>query len=308
MSAPHRCADVTRRLGLAAAGTAPVTRQWLLLEHPGPWSVDALEGSGIAPALRHAVQNAARTSGTRILLIRRPDRTERTRPRRWILTGPGRTARSGAWRSDSDLAELPTLLAAPAAAVDDDPDVTGPGGDPLVLVCTHGVRDTCCAIRGRPVAAALAERWPDLVWECSHLGGHRFAPNVLLLPDGFYYAAGDVASAIAAVQGHLAGEVNGALLRGPAPLEPAAQAAAVEIFRRLGPLRASDVRLVGVVDDTGSEHRDVLARFDLRGTGRVEVRIQVGERPPEWLSCDAAGPAVSATYQVRRFDVGAGRQ
>ena len=47
--------------------------------------------------------------------------------------------------------------------------------EPMLLVCTHGVHDTCCAVRGRPVAAALARRWPEATWECSHVGGDRFA-------------------------------------------------------------------------------------------------------------------------------------
>ena len=67
---------------------------------------------------------------------------------------------------------------------------------PILLVCTHGVHDTCCALRGRPVAAALAARWPGQVWECSHVGGDRFAPNVVVLPDGFYYGNLDPETAV----------------------------------------------------------------------------------------------------------------
>ena len=41
----------------------------------------------------------------------------------------------------------------------------------MVLVCTHGTRDACCAVRGRPIVAALARALPEQVWECTHLGG-----------------------------------------------------------------------------------------------------------------------------------------
>ena len=37
------------------------------------------------------------------------------------------------------------------------------------------------------VTAALARVFPDEVWECTHLGGHRFAPTALVLPTGYSY-------------------------------------------------------------------------------------------------------------------------
>jgi hypothetical protein len=51
--------------------------------------------------------------------------------------------------------------------------------EPIYLVCTHGRHDACCAVRGRPVAAALAAAYPERTWECSHIGGDRFAANVV---------------------------------------------------------------------------------------------------------------------------------
>ncbi len=59
--------------------------------------------------------------------------------------------------------------------------------EPVYLVCTHGRHDACCAVRGRPAAAALAAAYPDRTWECSHVGGDRFAANVVLLPHSLFY-------------------------------------------------------------------------------------------------------------------------
>ena len=59
-----------------------------------------------------------------------------------------------------------------------------------VLVCTHGSHDVCCATFGYPSYDELRRRYaPKLagslrVWQVSHLGGHRFAPNVVDLPEG----------------------------------------------------------------------------------------------------------------------------
>jgi hypothetical protein len=58
---------------------------------------------------------------------------------------------------------------------------------PLLLVCTNGRRVVCCALLGRPVAAALAGEHGEAVWECTHIGGHRFAPTAVLLPTGYSY-------------------------------------------------------------------------------------------------------------------------
>ncbi|CAA9311203.1 MAG: hypothetical protein AVDCRST_MAG48-2067, partial [uncultured Friedmanniella sp.] len=46
-----RCADAADRRGDASVGTAPPARRWLLLEHPGPWPVDAVAGPGLDPAV-----------------------------------------------------------------------------------------------------------------------------------------------------------------------------------------------------------------------------------------------------------------
>ena len=40
---------------------------------------------------------------------------------------------------------------------------------------------------GLPLYNQLRERFGERVWQVSHLGGHRFAPNVLVLPQGVLY-------------------------------------------------------------------------------------------------------------------------
>ena len=66
---------------------------------------------------------------------------------------------------------------------------------PLFGVCTHGRHDACCAERGRPVAAALTASHPAETWEISHMGGDRFAANMVVLPEGLYYGRMDPGTA-----------------------------------------------------------------------------------------------------------------
>ena len=55
--------------------------------------------------------------------------------------------------------------------------------EPLFLVCTHGNHDKCCAKFGIPVYEKLQEASVgDQAWQCSHIGGDRFAGNLICLP------------------------------------------------------------------------------------------------------------------------------
>ncbi len=278
-----RCAAAARMRADPLVGSAPQARAWLLLEHPGPWPVDAVAGSGIDPSRLAALTGRAATSATRILLVRRPGRLSPDAPRRWILVSLDGPTRSGPWRHDDD-------LAAAAAALDGDQSAVVDLG-PILLVCTHGVHDTCCALRGRPVAAALAATWPGQVWECSHVGGDRFAPNLLVLPDGFYYGNLDPGTAVAAVRRHLRGEVAVEHLRGMAHFAPPVQAAVAAAFDRCGPLGADDVRVrsvrqVGPHLGHGSE---TFVELELADGRSARADILSVRRPEARLTCRAPG-------------------
>jgi hypothetical protein len=57
----------------------------------------------------------------------------------------------------------------------------------LYATCTHARHDKCCAKFGIPVACALRDAVGDRAWDCSHVGGDRFAGNVVIFPHGLYY-------------------------------------------------------------------------------------------------------------------------
>jgi len=52
---------------------------------------------------------------------------------------------------------------------------------PIYFICSHGIRDKCCAKFGLPIFNELNKE-NENVWQVSHLGGHRFAPTMLVLP------------------------------------------------------------------------------------------------------------------------------
>jgi hypothetical protein len=100
------------------------------------------------------------------------------------------------------------------------------------FVCTNGQRDLCCARFGLPTYAALRERVGGRAWQTTHVGGHRFAPNVLTLPQAAMYGRvqpGDVDAFLAAVEND---RIAVPWLRGRTRYAPEAQAAEAALLAR----------------------------------------------------------------------------
>jgi sucrase/ferredoxin-like protein len=228
-----RCSFAAGAAGDPLEGTAPQADRWLLVEHPGPWPRQALT------ALPADVTDALSDWEGRVVLVRRPGRVRRAGLRHWFRVDarPGReSVRTGTYGLESEL----------VAAV----DVPGkPYDGPLALVCSHGRHDTCCAVRGRPVAAALAAADPEPVWECSHVGGCRFSPAVVLLPHGYALGGLDPADAPAVLAAYRAGRLEPGVVRGRSAVPPAVQAAQHHARLATGANGVDDLRLVHVACD-----------------------------------------------------------
>jgi hypothetical protein len=171
-------------------------------------------------------------AGVRVILIRRQSTGSSTRE--VFLTLP-RSGDLAHWRMN-DVTEIRSL---DVAAL-----IEGRANAPrterqLTLVCTNGKRDQCCAIDGRALFEQV-RHLPD-VWQCSHIGGHRFAPVVLHLPDGHVYGRVSPAEA-EAIAG---GRVPPAALRGPSDVPSKSQAAIVAVRQIVGGSGPTDVIVRG---------------------------------------------------------------
>lgn len=291
------CADAARARGDALPGTAPYGLVWVLVEYGGSWPANGFDGLALDPAAKALLFDAARAVRARILLIRRHGRRTRDAgPRRWAVLRYDRTGAHrqqwGTWEHDEDLARAADALGAPGE----------PGHPPVVLVCTHGRHDTCCAVRGRPVARALGERWPDLVWECTHVGGDRFAANVLVAPDGVYYGGLDAASSVAVVDQHLTDRIHAEHLRGYTDLVPPQQAAVAAVLARFGPAGRHDYTVTGT--SRAGPHWLVRVAGPAPRATAYDVEVTAHRVPPHQLTCN--GPATSAAlvHEVTSIRVG----
>lgn len=268
-----RCSLLSAARGEPMLGTAFPQRGVLLVEQPGPWGHAGLRASRLDPHIAADVEARAAEAGLRVLAIRRPGR-DGGRQRRWAVTVPDGLA-WGRFEADADLLEVSFDGAALEA------DAT-----PTYLVCAHGKRDVCCALNGRPLAAALEALRPGRVWECSHTGGHRFAPIVLALPVGALYGRVPLHAVADLVSATERGEVVAPLLRGELGHPPAVQAA-------LGCARVElDVAAAdGLAVVAADEVRPDEWRVHLAAGGDVhEVTVRLATVPTPFPSCGKPGP------------------
>ncbi|MBK8461651.1 MAG: sucrase ferredoxin [Nigerium sp.] len=267
---------------LSAWGTAGRASFWIALEQNGSWGRDALVESGLDPAVGAALSEAASVAGGKVLLIRRPGRhAEQHTPRRvaYVAGGLGATP----WLRKAHVADPAELLGLPWNELAGAQPVDPPGfaaSEPVLLVCTNAKRDRCCALRGRPVLTELAAQGRD-VWECTHTGGHRFAPTGVVLPFGQVLArvTPEVGAAVldAAASGRLAeasfGEHHD---RGRSHLAPLLAVADSWVRARTGETGLAALEAVEAGDEVVVRHRD----------GRAwALRIQAIEGAPLPESC-----------------------
>ncbi len=121
-----------------------------------------------------------------------------------------------------------------------------------LLVCTNGRHDQCCANLGRPLVRALREsKWAGRLWECSHIGGDRFAANLVVLPDSLYFGRVDPESAPQLLDKLDAGQIDVSKFHGRTTFSLAEQA--VEHFVRTElAIDAVDGVVIGRRSDDGA--------------------------------------------------------
>lgn len=283
------CSDAARIRCDELLGSAAPTTQWLLIEHPGPWPLKAVDV--LSAPIRRQLMTSARGQQLRVLLMRKPGlRYRRGGELQWCVATQGRGQVWGRWREETDLLTSREAMTGTA---------TQPG-QPVILVCAHGIHDQCCAVRGRPIAKQLATKWPEHTWECTHLGGDRFAPNVLLAPDGVYYGQLDREDAVEVIQAHLDGHIDVEKLRGFTHLSAPAQVAAAEVHRRQGAGRWDDVTVRGL-HRLGSGGWRITLDSRLAGPAVFEVEVaRVFDAPAE-RTCKAQTADVAARFSVTSY-------
>jgi len=242
-----RCAELSEAAGESIAATATTAHNWLLVEVRGTWSRDVTDATALADTERTSVRAwLEEVPSSRLLFIRRPGRAC---DKRLVFVVRAGERETGVRRIELDGRDT---LGDVDLGVDGDMTDTQ-----LVLVCGHGTRDACCALRGSAVYGALgAVVAHDELWLSSHQGGHRFAANVLVLPGGIQLGRVPPEHAARIVRDALAGRIAIEHYRGRTAYSPREQAAERAVRESSGLVSLLDLKLAG---DDGTNVRFVAA-------------------------------------------------
>lgn len=280
------CSEISRENAEPLGATASRVENWILVEYRGVWSHDALSGSGLSAEVKEHLRERARAlRPAKTLFVRR--------------AGQGEEGLSVFWGSTPERGGR--LFRAELGGYDDLLDLEFDGGGepvehPLLLVCTHGKHDRCCARYGRPLLEALRDHvergW---LWRCSHVGGDRFAGNLVCLPEGLWFGRVGGGDAWSVLDEYLAGRIHLDLYRGRSCYPFPVQAGERAVRSKTGLTGIGDLELVS---------REPI-RF--RAGGRVlEVEVEETAGELTYLTCSATGLSRPRRFAARILPESAG--
>jgi hypothetical protein len=281
------CADISAETAEPLTATASRIDRWILIEYRGLWSRDVLGGSlfseRVKAALREQLDALPRS---RLLLVRRPER--RARDGRMVYVA--RSTEGAAALFGLEIDETEDLAELDLAAL------TQPVDHPLLVVCTHGKRDRCCARYGRPlydrIREAAEERW---VWQSTHVGGDRFAGNLVALPHGLYFGRVGATDAWPLLDEYGGGRIYLDCYRGRSCYPFPVQAAEHAVRNATGATGIDELRLSSS-QRSGPDSWRVRFVVSSREVHDAEVVREAGDLT--YLTCDADGLRHPRRYVV----------
>lgn len=283
------CSLWSIEVGEPLAGSASAnTDLWIVIEHAGAWGPKGLDDSGLpAEVVAHVQSFLKQNKRARAQLIRRPAAASEGALVYLARSTPGAPSLACA-----TLTSVEQVLAIDFTRWAEGELLPGfrISPDPLYLVCVHGRRDRCCALHGMPVYSALAALRPGAVFQTTHLGGHRFAATLLVLPEGICYGRVQESEAEALTAAHSARRFHAlSRVRGRCAYEGTEQAAEVRLREDLGETSLDALTLLGADPNADGS---VLVRFRHLPSG-VEhgVRVVKQALAPSAQSCGATARA-----------------
>jgi hypothetical protein len=237
---------------------------WLVLEYNGPWTRNLLPDSTLPPEVKSKLLNVLQSvPHSRLLFVRNELRGQGGLSFFVAIT---REQQQALYRFE--LEAYPDLLPIDAGALAGvQAGTEHPIEAPLYLVCADGKHDQCCAKFGLPLYREMV-RWAGAaVWQSSHVGGDRFAPNVICLPSGVYYGHVTPDEARRVVEHSSAGQVYLDKLRGRSCYSFDVQAA--EYFARA----ASGLRQIDAFTVEGVSKSNGLISVRLREAAAQRVHL-----------------------------------
>jgi hypothetical protein len=243
------CSELSRAASEKSFGTASLGEVWLLIEYPFAWGPKAFDDSNLAPAIKSRLQRFIRSVPRARLLFIKQGSVCHERVSIFLVRCREREPLILKFELE-DYRQLTELDLEGAAAGQTGAEVSN---EPLFLVCTHGRRDKCCAKFGNPLFKALRAAEGAAAWQSSHVGGDRFAANLVCFPHGLFYSHMTAEAGQAVTSEYRAGRLSLQNYRGracyPYPVQAAeffarkeGSASGVDELRRLDGVRLGEDR------------------------------------------------------------------
>lgn len=201
MTSQPFCNLSARDKGLDPIGYAGACDLFITFELPLPWPYDLWRSAGVPEEVRRLIEvwySDPATPRPRLRpLAVAPDPEYSSPERRRVMVhrrpeGPFADFTKEEYRlPEAKLGPfIWALLLEPETLGAFDPYREPPANTRDLLICTHGAVDAACAKFGFPLYRALRNAAQDgvRVWRVTHFGGHVFAPTLLELPSGRYWA------------------------------------------------------------------------------------------------------------------------
>ena len=209
------CSQIARASASPLHGTAIQVDAWLMIEYSRPWRSKALEDNELPQAISTHLAELADAFLQREGVKLRPQfikqaASDSRAPRVYFAQRDARGVPMLHWRQLASSQELLGLSVDTLKACADWQRCS----EEQYFVCTNGQRDLCCARFGLPVYEAMRMHVGARAWQTSHVGGHRYAPNVLCLPSGVMYGFVNPETVTTLIDAHDQGSVALDHLRG----------------------------------------------------------------------------------------------
>ncbi|QBD78363.1 hypothetical protein EPA93_21115 [Ktedonosporobacter rubrisoli] len=296
------CAQVSRDAREPFIGTAPRVDCWLLLEYTGAWAPYEImiEQSSLSTQVKEWILHAGiALPHFRLQFIR-----QHTRPLQTIncFVAISREDRQALYKfslsSYEDLLELNL-----AAILQGHPTYSQYICDePLFLVCTHGKQDQCCAKFGMPIYTELAQQVADFTWHTSHVGGDKFAANIVCLPYGIYYSRVLRSEVEAIIASFRQGEIYIRKYRGRTSYPPTGQAADYFLRRITHIYDLQAFRLLAIDYETDDIAR--ISFIDLANNIIHHIYVSIALREVvSYSTCKGRVESATYHYQLHKHDM-----
>jgi hypothetical protein len=297
------CSELSRLSGERSAGTASTGAVWLLLEYPHGWGRRAFEESALPPEVKQFFKETmARIKHSRLLFIKTDRGRADARMNLFVVRCRERSPFAVRLRLEKYFDVLGYDLAAIASGRDTQGGEVCEG--PLFLVCTHGRRDKCCAKFGIPLYNSLRESAGDTVWQSSHVGGDRFAGNLVCFPHGLFYAHTTPEAGRRVVEDYRAGRVTADEFRGRACYSHFIQAAEAFVRAESGLDEVEALRFLSAEPAHADAWR---VRFAERAARRLH-EVLVARRMSDFsnpISCHATEPKPVQQFALEAYEASA---